>query len=63
MFVYPVGESVVGTGIVEGTVAICSKDTRVPPVSLVMSCPHIHAKEIIREVHQDVFASSFFMSC
>lgn len=37
VLIYPVGQSVLGTGFVEGTGAICFKDTTVPPFDLVMS--------------------------
>lgn len=37
VLIYPVGQSVLATGFVEGTGAICFKDTKVPPFDLVMS--------------------------
>lgn len=61
VFIYPVDESVLRTGIVEGTVVICSKDTKVLPFDFVISLPHIYPKEIIRELHQDVFTTLFFI--
>lgn len=55
------GESVPGIGSVEGTLAIYFKDTKVPPFDLIMNPPHLYPKEIIREMHQDIFTTVFFI--
>lgn len=61
LFVRPVGKSALGTGIVEDTVAICSRNTKVPLFGLVMRLLHIYPMEISSEVHQDVFTTLFFI--
>lgn len=40
-FLYPEGQSVLGTDFVESTWSYLFQDTKVPPFDLVMSFPHI----------------------